>query len=80
MLTKKLTFLTARYTIMCTCRLQPTRNDCDVRVHFFSGVVIHVLTYTLLASLYSIINNFAFIKLLAIFSRDQSNELSKKYF
>ena len=75
MLTKKFTFLTARYTILSTCRLQPTRDDCAVRVQLFSGVVI--LTYALLARLYSIIsnfvNNFAFIKLLAIFSRDRSN-------
>ena len=31
-LAKILPFLTARYTILCTCRLQPPHNDCTVPV------------------------------------------------
>ena len=26
---------------MCTCRLQPTRDDCTVRVQWFSSVIGH---------------------------------------
>ena len=37
-MTKKLPFLTARYTILCARRLQPPRNDCAVRVQWFSSV------------------------------------------
>ena len=37
-LTKILTFSTARYTILCTCRLQPPSDDCAVRVQWFSSV------------------------------------------
>ena len=31
-------FLTARYTILCTRRLQPPRDDCAVRVQWFTNV------------------------------------------
>ena len=39
-MTKKVPFLTVtcRYTILCTCRLQPPRDDCAVRVQWFSSV------------------------------------------
>ena len=33
-LTKILPFLTARYTILCTRRLQPPRDECSVRVQY----------------------------------------------
>ena len=38
-LTKIVPLLTARYTILCTRRLQPTRDDCAVRVQWFSCVL-----------------------------------------
>ena len=31
-------FLTARYIILCTRRLQPPRDDCAVQVHWLSSV------------------------------------------
>ena len=37
-LTIILPFLTAWYTILYTRRLQPTRDDCTVRVQWFSSV------------------------------------------
>ena len=37
-LNKIVPFLTARYIIQCTRRLQPTRDDCAVRVHWLSSV------------------------------------------
>ena len=36
--TKILPLLTARYSILCTRRLQPPRDDCAVRVQWFSSV------------------------------------------
>ena len=43
-MTKILPFLTARYTILCTRRLQPPRDDCAVRAQWFSSVVVGILT------------------------------------
>ena len=49
-LTKILPFLTARYTILCTPRLQPPLDDCAVQVQWFSsllnnaGLVCDILT------------------------------------
>ena len=37
-MTKILPFLKARFTIVCTRRLQPPHNDCTVRVQWFSSV------------------------------------------
>ena len=37
--TKILPFLTARYTILCTRRLQPPRDDCAGQVQWFSSVM-----------------------------------------
>ena len=34
-----LPFLTVWYIILCTRRLQPTRDDCNVRVQWFSSVI-----------------------------------------
>ena len=38
--TKILPFLSARYTILCTWRLQPTCDDCSVRVQWLSSVIL----------------------------------------
>ena len=38
-LTKILPLLTARYSILCTRRLQPPRDDSAVRVQWFSSVM-----------------------------------------
>ena len=38
-LTKLLTFVIAGYTILCTRRLQPQRDDCTVRVQWFSSMI-----------------------------------------
>ena len=37
-ITKIIPLLTDRYSILCTRRLQPPRDDCVVRVQCFSGV------------------------------------------
>ena len=37
-MTKIYSILTARYPILCTCRLLPPRDDCVVRVQCFSSV------------------------------------------
>ena len=37
-LTTELPRLTARYTILCTRRLQPPRDDCAVPVQWFSSM------------------------------------------
>ena len=37
-LTKILPLLTAMYSILCTRRLQPPRDDCPVREQWFSSV------------------------------------------
>ena len=39
-MTKILSFLTTtcRYIILCTCRLQPPRDACAIRVQWFSSV------------------------------------------
>ena len=37
-MTKILPLLTAMYSILCTRRLQPPRDDCPVRVQWFSSV------------------------------------------
>ena len=39
MLTKIFAFLKARYTILCARQLQPSPDDCAVRVQWFSSVV-----------------------------------------
>ena len=39
-LAKILPFLTARYIIVCTRQLHPLRDDCTVRVQWFSSVII----------------------------------------
>ena len=39
-MTKILPLLTPRYSILCTRRLQPPRDDCAVRVQWFSSVVL----------------------------------------
>ena len=39
-MTKILPFLTARYTILCTRRLQPPRDDGAVQVQWFSDVFL----------------------------------------
>ena len=41
-LTKIFPFLTAMYTILCTRWLQPTLDDCAVRVQWFSSVYIKI--------------------------------------
>ena len=40
-MTKTLPLLTARYSILCTRRLQPPSDDCAVRVQWFSSVSVH---------------------------------------
>ena len=40
-LTKILPLLTAIYTILRTRRLQPPRDDCAVRVQWFSSVIVY---------------------------------------
>ena len=35
---RNITLLTVRFTILCTFRLQPPRDDCAVRVQWFSSV------------------------------------------
>ena len=39
-MTKTLPLLTARFSILCTRRLQPPRDDCAVRVQWFSSVSV----------------------------------------
>ena len=50
-LTKILPFLTARYTILCTRRLQSPRDDCTVWVQWFSNVIILLRKRKLIASI-----------------------------
>ena len=38
-MTKKLPLLSTMYTILCICQLQPPRDDCAVRVQWFSSLV-----------------------------------------
>ena len=59
-LTKILPFLTARYTILCTCRLQPTRDDFAAQVQWFSSVLSGAIMKKVKFGFYHLVN-FAFL-------------------
>ena len=43
---------------LCTCRLQPPRNDCAVRVQWFSSVILPLTKMTKIGS--ALLNNMTF--------------------